>query len=89
MFLDFRNPFSKEVHLAALILARGGSKSIPLKNIALVGNKTLLERSLCAAKATRGFSSIWVSTDNRQIAEVAFKSSIIKNIYVVMREIHI
>lgn len=74
IYLLFRNPFLKDIHLAALILARGGSKSIPLKNIAFVGNRTLLERSLSAIKATEGFTSIWVSTDHHKISEVSFKS---------------
>ncbi|GJQ72442.1 hypothetical protein Trydic_g3518 [Trypoxylus dichotomus] len=70
------NPFSGKIHLAALILARGGSKSIHLKNISLVGNKTLLERSLQAIKRTASFSSIWVSTDHPSIADVAFRNNV-------------
>jgi hypothetical protein len=33
-------------HVVALILARGGSKGIPRKNLALIQNTTLLRRSL-------------------------------------------
>lgn len=33
-------------HVAALILARGGSKGIPRKNLAEIQNSTLLRRSL-------------------------------------------
>ncbi|KAI4455811.1 had superfamily members cmas and kdsc [Holotrichia oblita] len=69
-------PFYGNIHLAALILARGGSKSIPLKNISLVGNKTLLERSLQAIKETEGFSSVWVSTDHPKITEVAIRNNV-------------
>lgn len=32
--------------MAALILARGGSKGIPRKNLAVIQNTTLLRRSL-------------------------------------------
>ncbi|KAK9681209.1 Cytidylyltransferase [Popillia japonica] len=72
----FRNPFYGDIHLAALILARGGSKSIPLKNISLVGNRTLLERSLEAIKQTDGFSSVWVSTDHPKISEIAIRNNV-------------
>ena len=34
------------MHIAGLVLARGGSKSIPLKNLALLGGRPLLVRSL-------------------------------------------
>lgn len=33
-------------HVVALILARGGSKGIPRKNLAIIQNTTLLRRSL-------------------------------------------
>lgn len=33
-------------HVVALILARGGSKGIPKKNLAIIQNSTLLQRSL-------------------------------------------
>lgn len=33
-------------HVVALILARGGSKGIPRKNLAVIQNTTLLRRSL-------------------------------------------
>jgi len=38
----------KEQHVAALILARGGSKGIPQKNLAKINGTTLLKRSLMA-----------------------------------------
>lgn len=33
-------------HVVALILARGGSKGIPKKNLAVIQNSTLLQRSI-------------------------------------------
>lgn len=72
--LYFRNPlFSGEIHLAVVILARGGSKGIPLKNLAKIGRKSLLEITLNELKNVEGINSIWVSTDHPGIAEVADK----------------
>ncbi|XP_078490454.1 cytidine monophospho-N-acetylneuraminic acid synthetase [Ciona intestinalis] len=58
-------------HLAALILARGGSKGIPMKNIVNVGGLPLICWVLRAAIDSNAFDSIWVSTDNDEVAEVA------------------
>ncbi|KAK5641260.1 hypothetical protein RI129_009807 [Pyrocoelia pectoralis] len=74
------NPlYSNRKHLAALVLARGGSKAIPLKNLAKIGNESLLSRSLKVILKVNGFDSIWVSTDNYQIYREVIKSSV--NIY--------
>ncbi|CAB4068218.1 CMAS [Lepeophtheirus salmonis] len=62
---------NKKPHLAALILARGGSKGIPGKNIYPIAGKPLIIRSLEPAIACGKFDSIWVSTDDAKIAEVA------------------
>lgn len=56
---------------AALILARGGSKGLPSKNLARVGGLTLLARSIRAARSARGVGSVWVSTDDAAIASEA------------------
>lgn len=68
-----RNPFLQDKHTAALVLARGGSKGIPLKNLQKVGNRTLVQISLDTIKSVKLFDSIWVSTDHHLIAEEAFK----------------
>uniref|UniRef100_A0A182W3I7 N-acylneuraminate cytidylyltransferase n=1 Tax=Anopheles minimus TaxID=112268 RepID=A0A182W3I7_9DIPT len=58
--------------IAALVLARGGSKGIPLKNIVEIQpNQTLLARALDTIQHSDVFSSIWVSTDHEQIAAEA------------------
>jgi N-acylneuraminate cytidylyltransferase/CMP-N,N'-diacetyllegionaminic acid synthase len=57
--------------IIAVIPARGGSKGIRLKNIAMLGNKTLLEHTICHALASRLLGRIIVSTDNKKIALVA------------------
>ena len=56
--------------IAPVVFARGGSKGIPHKNLAAVGGKTLLRRSIEQGLAT-GFSSVFVSTDSHEIAEEA------------------
>jgi YrbI family 3-deoxy-D-manno-octulosonate 8-phosphate phosphatase len=54
---------------AALIPLRGGSKSIPGKNIKLIGGKPLCAWVLEAARASGIFSRIVVSTDSCAIAD--------------------
>lgn len=65
--------FSREKHLAVVILARGGSKGIPLKNLANIERNSLLEITLNELKKVNGLNSIWVSTDHPEIAKVADK----------------
>ena len=50
------------------IPARGGSKSIPLKNVARFGGRPLLDYVLLAARAWGGFSRVFCSTDSPEIA---------------------
>lgn len=54
----------------ALIPARGGSKSIPLKNINLLNGKPLITYVCDAAISSNVFDDIIVATDNRKIADV-------------------
>ena len=58
-------------HIAGLVLARGGSKGIPLKNLAPLGSRPLLTWCLQASQEFGKFDSIWVSTDHGGIAECA------------------
>lgn len=53
--------------IAVLILARGGSKGLRLKNLQKVGGTSLLSRTIQTAKAA-GFYDITVSTDHPLIA---------------------
>lgn len=55
----------------ALIPARGGSKSIPLKNLATVGGKTLLQHAIDAARDSGVIDRIVVSSDSELILEAA------------------
>lgn len=58
-------------HIAALILARGGSKGIPLKNIKMLAGVPLIGWVIRAALDSGVFDSVWVSTDHDEIARVA------------------
>ncbi len=55
----------------ALIPARGGSKSIPGKNIRLFAGHPLLAYSVAAARQATRVTRVIVSTDDEQIAAVA------------------
>ena len=65
------SPKRKPLHVAGLILARGGSEGIPLKNLAPLGGRPLLEWALGAMLNFGGFDSLWVSTDHAAIATCA------------------
>lgn len=58
-------------HTAAIILARGGSKGLPGKNLAEIGGLSLVARSVLAATRAVGVDSVWVSTDDAAIAAEA------------------
>lgn len=56
-----------------LILARGGSKSIPKKNIKLLGGKPLIAHTIEKARTSRYLDRIILSTDDEEIAAVGRK----------------
>uniref|UniRef100_A0A3P9PPB5 N-acylneuraminate cytidylyltransferase n=1 Tax=Poecilia reticulata TaxID=8081 RepID=A0A3P9PPB5_POERE len=58
-------------HVVALVLARGGSKGIKLKNIKPLAGLPLLGWVLRAAIDSDMFDSVWVSTDHDEIEKVA------------------
>ena len=64
---------NKTSSIAALILARGDSKGIKMKNIQKIDGVTLLGISLTEIQTAKFFNSIWVSTDNEEIAREAEK----------------
>lgn len=59
------------VNILPLILCRGGSKSIPRKNIKLLNGKPLLWYAL--TEAQKVFPQVYLSTDDTEIAEVAMR----------------
>ena len=69
---NFSNSSSSS-SVVALILARGGSKGIKLKNIQQIDGVTLLGISLTEIQRSNLFESIWVSTDHEDIALEAEK----------------
>ncbi|WP_243855052.1 acylneuraminate cytidylyltransferase family protein [Diaminobutyricimonas sp. TR449] len=57
--------------VVAVIPARGGSKGVPRKNLRLVGGRPLIARAVDAALASERVDTVYVSTDDVEIAEVA------------------
>ena len=55
----------------ALIPARGGSKSLPRKNVLLVAGRPLIEYSIQHARSSTLITRVIVSTDDDEIAAVA------------------
>lgn len=55
----------------AIITARGGSKRIPRKNIKEFCGKPILSYSIVAALQSGMFDKVMVSTDDKEIAEIA------------------
>jgi len=60
------------MQILAIIPARGGSKSIPRKNLKLLGGKPLIAWSIESARASNA-SRVLVTTDDEEIAAVAKK----------------
>lgn len=54
-----------------IIPARGGSKGVPLKNLAKIGGRSLIARAVDAALRAEGVRHVWVSTDSPEIAAEA------------------
>ena len=61
------------IKVLGIIPARGGSKGIPLKNIAILAGKPLIYYTLKAAKESELLDAFIVSTDDELIAEEARK----------------
>jgi len=57
--------------ILGLIPARGGSKSILRKNLAMLGGKALIAWTIDAARACGSFDKIVVSSDDNEIIEAA------------------
>ena len=55
----------------AIIPARGGSKGIPRKNLALLAGRPLVAHAIEAALKARRVTRVMVSTDDEEIADVA------------------
>jgi CMP-N,N'-diacetyllegionaminic acid synthase len=55
----------------SIVLARGGSKGIPKKNIIDFCGKPLIEWSIQQCLAAKGVESVWVSSDSEEILSIA------------------
>lgn len=54
-----------------IILARGGSKGVPGKNIKLLNNKPLIQYPIESALKTKNINRVYVSTDSEEISNIA------------------
>lgn len=59
------------MNIVAVIPARGGSKSIPLKNLKVFCGKPLIAWSILSAKESKFLDRVVISTDSSEIADVA------------------
>jgi N-acylneuraminate cytidylyltransferase len=57
--------------VVALVPLRGGSKSIPRKNVKPIAGRPLCAWAISAALSTPGIDEVWVSTEDAAIAEAA------------------
>lgn len=64
----------ENLNIIGVIHARGGSKRIPLKNIALLGGKPLVSYMIKAALGSKYLRRVIVSTDHSEIKKVSLKS---------------
>lgn len=56
-------------NILCIILARGGSKGIPLKNIYKINDHPLVSYTIAAAKKSKYIDDVYISTDNEKIAK--------------------
>ena len=63
----------KKMNVVCIIPARGGSKGIKLKNLQKIDGKPLIYYPINSAKKSKVIDDIFVSTDNKKIADAAKK----------------
>lgn len=59
------------MNVLAVIPARAGSKSVPHKNIRMIGGKPMLAHSIAHAEKSRYINRVIVSTDSEEYARIA------------------
>lgn len=59
------------MNVLAVIPARAGSKSVPHKNIRMIGGKPMLAHSIAHAQQSKYINRIIVSTDSQEYADIA------------------
>ena len=68
-----RPPYS----ISAVILARGGSKGIPKKNLQEISGMSLVGRTISAAKSSKFLKGIYLSTDQKNNAKILLEEIIL------------
>lgn len=58
-------------HVLCAILARGGSKGLPGKNVRILASKPLIQHSIDVAKKVKAIDEVVVSTDDGKIKDVS------------------
>ena len=61
----------KKLEVLAIVQARGGSKSLPRKNIRLLAGHPLVAYSIAAGLAAQTVTRLIVSTDDEEIADIS------------------
>ncbi|MFH1583271.1 MAG: acylneuraminate cytidylyltransferase family protein [Candidatus Falkowbacteria bacterium] len=64
---------NKKEKIIAIVIARGGSKSIPRKNVLPLHGKPLVAWPVCLAKSIKRIDRTIISTDDDEIMEIAKK----------------
>jgi CMP-N,N'-diacetyllegionaminic acid synthase len=59
------------INVSAIILARGGSKGIPNKNIIVFCGKPLIAWTIEQCLSSKYISEVWVSSDSQNILDIA------------------
>lgn len=62
---------NERARLLAVIPARGGSKGIPRKNARVIAGHPLLAYSIASARASRSITTLVVSTEDAELADIA------------------
>jgi len=70
-FQVFSRGMTKQTKILGVIPARGASKSVPRKNIKLLGELPLIAYSILAAKESRRLDRCIVTTEDEEIARIA------------------
>ena len=63
----------KKTGFVAIILARGGSKGIKLKNLFKINKKPLIYWTIKRCLGSKKISSVWVSSDSEKILNYSYK----------------
>ena len=63
----------KKLNILGIILARGGSKGLPNKNIKSFCDRPLLSWTISQALKSNAFKDVVVSTDSKEISKISCK----------------